>query len=138
MRITKEKPERDIRFAWLPVRTDEGLVWLEHVHFQWVEGWGWGSSGFYVYQRMIPQDRYDAGERKPSSAKAYGHQPGCPECEANGVCARHVRYATPPGDPATFCKNYRTDGPTPCHWPHCRWVDDPGINWQCNGKHNDV
>lgn len=132
MRLRALRPSQGIRFAWWPVWTPEGKVWLEHVHFEWVEGWGWGSDGHYSYRRMIPQDRYDAGERLQSGAKAYGHEPGCPECEANGVCARHVRYATPP-NPENFCKNFRTDGPTPCHYPHCIVRDGFGGIVECSG-----
>ena len=86
-------------FAWLPTWTDEGLVWLEWLYFRYVESWGWGSCGTYVYSRFIPLPRYYAGERVNEA----------------GVKS----YATPPGDPRIFCRNFNPDGPTPCHYPHC-------------------
>lgn len=92
MRLSFKRDLRDsgICFAWLPTLTDEGFVWLEHVHFHWVEGWGWGSDSYYEYRRLIPEHRYNGGER-----------------------AQATFYQTPPGDPKKFCKNYRADGPTP-------------------------
>lgn len=94
----KSSATSGIFFAVWPRRTPDGWVSCEWLHWEWIEGWGWGSDGHYAYQRFVPQERYDQGERKLSGVKA---------------------YATPPGDPRVFCKNYNPDGPTPCHYPHC-------------------
>lgn len=59
----RNKPSRGICFAWHPVRVKGGWVWLEFVHFNWVEGWGWGSDGNWSYRRFVSRARYDAGER---------------------------------------------------------------------------
>lgn len=59
MIIRALRPAQGIRFAWLPVMTAEGKVWLEFVHYRWVDT----EFGGYVYKRLIPEDRYQAGER---------------------------------------------------------------------------
>ncbi len=107
--LLKRKPRKQygIFFAVWPRRTIEGdLVMLEWLHWERVliEGWGWGSGDehHYRYRRWVSEDRYQAGERA---------------------------YATPPS--TAFCKNYRTDGPTPCHYPHCR-IRDPDGTERCS------
>ena len=152
MRLRALRPSQGKCFAWWPVWTPEGKVWLEWVHFKWVEGWGWGSDGHYAYQRFVPQERYDQGERAQAINEAIYFSE-----QLHGVKAKHLgdlpkdvqerllsgakayaglghpdRYQTPPGDPATFCRNFNPDGPTPCHWPHCRWHDETGDEW-CGG-----
>lgn len=91
-----------IFFAIWPRRTPEGLAvgWL---HWEYVESWGWGSDGYYRYTNWVPEKEYNEGKR-----------------------AQAKFYSTPPGDPKTFCKNYRTDGPTPCHYPNCKMLDAHG------------
>lgn len=102
MILQKERPERGICFAWRPKRLEDGTkVWWEYVHFEWDPGWGWGSGGFYRYHRWVPQDRYDAGERRPESAKTYT-------------------------TPSRFCSNFRANGPTPCHYPLCVYTNERG------------
>ena len=76
-------------------------VWLEWVHYELVEGWGWGSDASWQYAR------YDVGER------------------AQAQFDTEPRYYSKPGD--TFmtppdrskCGMLSMDGPTPCHYPHC-------------------
>lgn len=36
-------------------------------------------------------------------------------------------------DASKFCKNLRTDGPTPCYWPvcSCEYPDQPAIPNAC-------
>jgi hypothetical protein len=117
--LLKRKPRKQcgIFFAVWPRRTIEGdLVMLEWLHWERVliEGWGWGSGDehHYRYRRWVPEDR--AGERALRMARGVTEGWG-PEGRA---------YATPPS--TAFCKNYRTDGPTPCHYPHCRTRDPDG------------
>jgi hypothetical protein len=57
--IKRNRPKSGIRFAWLPVQTSEGLVWLEWVHFRYLDH----EFGGVVYERFIPEKRYDKGER---------------------------------------------------------------------------
>jgi hypothetical protein len=64
MIVKRNRPERGIFYAIWPRRTLVGWACFEWLHFEWVEGWGWGSSGFYRYARYIPEARYDAGERR--------------------------------------------------------------------------
>lgn len=63
MKLSRNRPERGVCFAWLPINTNEGWVWLEHVHYRWNESWGWGSDGHYDYRRWISDERYNRGER---------------------------------------------------------------------------
>jgi hypothetical protein len=48
MLIRSLRPAQGIRFAWLPVDTPEGRVWLEHVHYRWVDS----EFGGYRYERV--------------------------------------------------------------------------------------
>jgi hypothetical protein len=48
-----------------------------------------------------------------------------------------AEYSTPPGDPKVFCKNYQSDGPTPCWYPKCRVVDSSGTE-ACSPPVEDV
>ncbi len=137
MIISKKRPASGIRFAWLPVQTNnEGRVWLEYVHFNWIEGWGWGSDGHYEYWRLIPQARYDAGERAQNKfwgGKAYDPEAvealefSTPYREETDVRGRKyfgwnaAYFKTPPN--TSKCGKLRTDGPTPCHYPHCTCMD---------------
>ncbi len=109
MLIRRPTPKTGICFAWLPVWTSEGKVWLEWVHYCYNDT----EFGSWSYERFVPQDRYDAGERAQN--KFWGGK----------------AYETPPGDPKTFCKNYRTDRPTPCHFPHCKYIDEDGRTIRC-------
>lgn len=59
MMISRNPAPTGICFAWLPKQTPEGKVWLEHVHYEWQDH----GFGGYSYRRMIPEDRYAAGER---------------------------------------------------------------------------
>lgn len=146
MRLRTLRPLQGIKFAWLPVWTDEGKVWLEWVHFKWNAT----EFGSYSYRRV----RY---KTDAFGLKKVDYERECPECEANGRCARHPekscticagadspgfytgclikdghgdgtwdcdghghlepRYATPPD--ISKCVELRTDGPTPCRYPHC-------------------
>jgi hypothetical protein len=53
------RPSQGIKFAWLPVWTDEGKVWLEFVHYRWNAT----EFGSYTYRRWISDERYDEGYR---------------------------------------------------------------------------
>lgn len=138
MRLHRNPAKSGICFAWTPKQTSDGVVWLEHVHFKLVEGWGWGSGDSYVYERMIPQDRYDAGERAQAineaiyfSEQLYGvkakHLGDLPEAVQERLLSGMKAYETPPGDPKVFCNEYRDEGPTPCHYPFCARYDDTSM-----------
>ena len=60
MIICKLPPKQGIRFAWLPVWTEDGKVWLEWVHFRYNDV---GLEGSYTYRRWGPTKEYDAGKR---------------------------------------------------------------------------
>ena len=60
MIICKLPPKQGIRFAWLPVWTEDGKVWLEWVHFRYNDV---GLEGSYTYRRWVPTKEYDAGKR---------------------------------------------------------------------------
>lgn len=117
MIIRKHSPKTGICFAWLPVWTSEGKVWLEWVHYRFNDT----EFGSWSYERFVPQDRYDAGDRAQNKfwgGKAYDD-------------GSTTSYETPPGDPKKFCHNYRTNGPTPCHYPDCKVTDEHGVT-RCN------
>lgn len=67
MIISRNRPRAGIMFAWWPKPTPEGKVWLEHVHYTWQDH----GFGGYTYRRLIPEDRYAAGERANSRHPAY-------------------------------------------------------------------
>lgn len=87
MRLRSLKPSQGIWFAWHPVWTPEGKVWLEHVHFKWIEGWGWGSDGHYEYRRYIDDNRYDRGERAHAG---WGERPLQPCTCPDNMIPEHV------------------------------------------------
>lgn len=99
MIIKRPPPTRGICFAFWPRWTKDGWAWMEWLHYEWVDGWGWGSGGEYRYARYVPDARYDAGERRV--------------------------FETPP-DPKNYCAVFRSDGPTPCHYPMCKYRDTDG------------
>lgn len=102
MKLWSPRPEQGIRFAWLPVWTDEGKVWLEHVHFKWIEGWGWGSDGHYEYRRYLDEERYDAGARVQ---EGWGVKPLQPCTCADNMAPEHepaCRFNTHPGAQTKF------------------------------------
>ena|ERR1035437_214198 len=49
------------------------------------------------------------------------------------ICARAQSYATPP-NPEVYCTNHRTNGPTPCYYPSCKWTDEEGTQ-RCGIDH---
>jgi hypothetical protein len=137
MIIKRNRPEQGIRFAWLPVWTGEGRVWFEYVHFNWVEGWGWGSDGHYEYKRWVPEARYGQGERTQSKFTTPPVRLSFPyliapkgdivETDAQGrefFGQDAYHYATPPDH--SKCGKLRADGPTPCHYPHCTCMNVGG------------
>lgn len=100
-------------FAIWPRWTPDGWVSLEMLHWELVEGWGWGSGDTYRYHRV----RYKSdewGHRKIDyGGKAY-------ETDEQGRAYFGMgaeSYATPPNTAA--CGKLQTSGPTPCHYPHC-------------------
>ena len=101
-RLTKD---HGICFAWLPKWTPDGKVWLEFVHWERIPSWGWGSGDTFRDARFVPHELYDQGVCREWGGKA---------------------YATPP-EPQKLCKNFRTDGPTPCHYPNCHYTDHEGV-----------
>lgn len=109
MLLRRQPPKNGICFAWLPVWTSEGKVWLEWVHYRFNDT----EFGSWSYERFVPQDRYDAGDRAQN--KFWG-----------GKAYDDVKYVTP-DTPKTFCKNYRTNGSTPCHYPYCKVPDEHGV-----------
>ncbi len=60
MLINPKTPDTGICFAWTPKWTPEGTVWLEWVHYEWMDH----GFGGWRYARWVPQARYDAGERR--------------------------------------------------------------------------
>lgn len=60
MLLRKRKPAEGIRFAWLPVWTPDGKVWLEWVHYRWIDN----GFGGYEYARWIPEADYNRGARR--------------------------------------------------------------------------
>lgn len=106
MRIKRTPRTSGIFFAIWPRRTVEGdLVAFEWLHWGYVEGWGWGSDGHYVYRRWVPETEYDQGKR--------ANTPRANHCEPFD----DMTYATPPH--CDRCRNLVSDGPTPCWYPHC-------------------
>lgn len=74
MIIRKPKAKQGVCFAWKWKWTDEGLVWLEWVHYQETDDAydldpyrykraEFGARGVVRFARYVPKDRYDAGER---------------------------------------------------------------------------
>jgi hypothetical protein len=118
MLLRKLRPNQGIRFAWLPVWTDEGEVWLEWVHYRWNAT----EFGSYSYWRWVPEKRYTQGER------AFAPPPGLHvEIDKEGrrfFGYEAVSYATPPD--ISKCGKLRDDGPTPCHYPHCTCMNVGG------------
>ena len=115
------RKQSGIFFAVWPRRTHDGhLVTMELLHWERVcsPGWGWGSGDTYGYRytRLAARDaRYNAA-------------PGL-------IHGRRAQfYATPPDPKEVYCKNYRTDGPTPCHYPHCKFIDENGTS-RCGVDH---
>lgn len=109
-------PASDIKFAWLWVHAGAGrgapagTVWFEKVRVIYDEHGLGGQS----YRRL---------DRLPKTLKSWepsrqcaGKSLGDPEPDF---------YMTPPDK--RVCKNLRTDGPTPCWYPHCTpgTHDDP-------------
>lgn len=123
--------ERGIFFAIWPRRTSDGLVAFEWLHWELIPSWGWGSDATYRYTRFVPDKLYDQGVRcgdarirpLPGAQAALFATP--PRFRSGGKA-----YETPP-NPAKFCTNFRTNGPTPCHYPHCKWIDINGAS-RCN------
>jgi len=66
MIIQRPRPKQGSRFAWLPVWTPDGKVWLEWVHFSWNDT----EFGSYSYARWVPEDRYENGERRSFEARS--------------------------------------------------------------------
>lgn len=56
MMLIRRRPEAGIKFAFLPTFTPDGWVWWEFVKYKDIDG-------FSHYYRLIPQARYDRGER---------------------------------------------------------------------------
>lgn len=55
MLIFKRKPEIGVCFAWWPVQANEGLVWLEWVHYDLHDG------SVTSYRRWTPERDYAQG-----------------------------------------------------------------------------
>jgi hypothetical protein len=114
MLIKRNQPATSgIFFAVWPRWTPDGYAALEWLHWEYVESWGWGSEGHYRYARASsPHELYDKGVRR----KFWG--------------GKTYDYATPPD--ISKCGKLRTDGPTPCHYPHCTCMN-VGSKQSCNG-----
>jgi hypothetical protein len=139
MLISRNTPPEGVCYAWLPTWTPEGKVWFERVHYRWIDH----GFGGWEYARWIPEDRYQAGERR----RFLGERPHQPvktitesykrvgdvscmdrlvEFEARETWEEEQErlranppkhYATPPD--YLKCRNLRDDGPTPCWYPSC-------------------
>lgn len=98
----------DIVFALFPKKVRGGWVWLEWVHADY-EHHGLGGVR---YHRWVPQVVYDRGVRWPEWENSDD------KCAGKNLSANPTPtyYNTPPEG---LCKNRRTDGPTPCWFPHC-------------------
>jgi hypothetical protein len=48
----RTKPDDGVVFVIWPRWTPDGWVAFERVLRTWNGGWGWGSSGFYTYERL--------------------------------------------------------------------------------------
>jgi hypothetical protein len=157
MLIRKLRPKQGLKFAWLPVWTDEGKVWLEWVHYRYHDV---GLDGSYSYRRVrykhdafgLKKIDYDVrwietpyGRRPeftPAPEKSIcticagadspgfytgclikdGHGDGSWDCDGHGHL--EPRYAAPPD--TSKCVELRTDGPTPCRYPHCTCMNIGG------------
>lgn len=122
MLLRKPSPDRGIHFAWLPVWTDEGKVWLEWVHFERVD------DAYDVhpwrYRRWVSEKKYAEGQ----NVKFATLPPRLwVEIDTQGrrfFGYEAVSYATPPD--ISKCGKLRDDGPTPCHYPHCTCMNVGG------------
>jgi hypothetical protein len=124
MMLLRRAPSREgICFAWLPVWTPDGKVWLEWVHYRWIDA----GFGGYEYARWIPEKRYNEGERRRFSE----HKPrgtisepcgrlecGYPDCICTDDDLKKLKRAR--AHPATkdYCR-YRMS----CKDPHCDCLD---------------
>jgi hypothetical protein len=61
-------------FAIWPRRTPDGWRAFERLHWEYVEGWGWGSDGYYEYSRLpdLPVSEY-WGYSVPGKTCTYPH-----------------------------------------------------------------
>lgn len=142
MIIHRPTPDTGICFAWTPKWTPDGTVWLEHVHYRRTDD-GYDTHP-WRYERWIPQDRYDAGERAftPKAVRPCTcpdnlgrHEDACrfnphPGAQAKFFntsrlplafpTARRINqdrdgYSTPPN--ISKCAERNTNDP--CYYPHC-------------------
>ena len=113
MRLNRK--QSGIFFAIWPRRTVGGELHAGWLHWEQVliPGWGWGSGDEYFYRYTRLRDYLARPARSSRRLRA--------------------QYTTPP-DPAVYCKNYRTNGPTPCHYPNCKFIDESGTS-RCGVDH---
>lgn len=52
MLIRRLRPAQGYCFAWWPVTTAEGVVWLEHVRYKWSNA----EFGGYTFERLLRPD----------------------------------------------------------------------------------
>lgn len=116
MFFPRHKRDFGIFFAIWPRRVPGGYAngWL---HYKWVPGWGWGSSGHWAYDRYVPNDRYARSEPPETwdeeQARLHKTSPDF--------------YATPPHK--NLCRNYQLREPgcaIACWYPHCTCMNVGG------------
>lgn len=98
MILRRLRPAQGVKFAWLPVWTDEGLVWFERVQYRWNNT----EFGSYSYRRLMWEPQY-----------------------ATLPADKDVTICVTPPDTAK-CRELRTDGPTPCWYPKCTCMNVGG------------
>lgn len=81
--IRRPKPN-GIFFALWPRCTPKGWA-VGWMHRHWIEAWGWGSDGYWVYTNWVPQKEYDADERAERAGEAITFSE-----QLYGVNAKHL------------------------------------------------
>jgi hypothetical protein len=100
-------------FAIWPRWTPDGWRAFERLHWEYVEGWGWGSGGYYEYSRPVPED--------PDPYRTIrGLYP-----ISRAVPPRADLPAMTNPDPY---RAYLDDWPGPCSYPHCTCMEEHGSN----------
>src|SRR6185369_12985681 len=99
MMIYRKRPYEGTWFAWRPVWTPEGLIWLEPVRFRRKTV----ALGGYIYDRLPSYIVHDGATTEYTTLP-----------QDKGVTL------------ISKCKELRRDGPTPCHYPHCTCMNEGG------------
>lgn len=118
MLIRKTIPNEGICFAWTPRWTPEGTVWLEWVHYQWIDS----GFGGWRYARFPETADYDAGKRR----RFVTDEKSDWELEQERLHANPPSfYTTPPV--VAKCRNiHMGPGAVACWHPHCTCMNVGG------------